>query len=973
MRRLPALGLLAAFTLTLVSGLRAATPPSVPRFAQEHSDLKADPAAHFGKLPNGLRYVVLANHEPKERASLRLVVLAGSFDETEDQRGLAHFLEHMAFNGSEHYAPGTLVEFFQRMGMSFGGDTNAYTSFDHTAYMLELPDTKAETLAEGFKVFADYAGGLLLKDDEINKERGIILAEKRARDSVEFRQYVAELQFVLGDTLISKRMPIGLESVIEKAPRDRFVDFYNTWYRPERMAVIAVGDFDPAAVEKQITAAFSSIAPRASARPSPDLGQVPAFDGVRTLYRYEPEAGATTVSIQSAVFMPPEDDTAATRLKHLTRALAVSMLNRRLDILAKKEGAPFIQGQAAVNDAFELYRNAMVELTCKPGQWRAALGVADQELRRALEHGFQPAELAEARANFLNQLQQSALTASTRRSDELAGELISALTENQVFTTPADDLALYQPALENVTVAECAEALRAAYAAPGRFVSVMGNAKIDTAAPGSPAPAATPAATPAANPATVSTPVPVSPDAQILAAYELSREQPVTAPEEVADAAFAYTDFGPAGKIESRQHVDDLDVDLVKFANDVRLNLKKTPFEAGKIRVSIRIGAGRLIEPKAEPGLAYFTDKVFVAGGLGQHSIDDLERILAGKTIGLDFRVGPDALVFNTVTNRDDLLLQLQLLAAYVTDAGWRPESIRVAHKNFEQLYTRLAHLPDGPLTLEVPRLLASGDPRFGLPSKEELLSRTLDEARAWMAPQLATGPIEIALVGDLDPDAATQAVAKTFGALPARQPRPAYEAERQASFPEPFTRDFTVPSEIPKGYVALYWPTTDAREIRTARRLSVLSEVFSDRLRIKIREELGDAYSPQTSSGPSDTYRNYGLMTALIAIDPAKAKIVTDAILEIADDLATHGVTDDELERAKKPILTSLRESGRNNQYWIYAVLGRAQEQPQRLDWRRSIDTDFAAISKAEIDALAKQYLPAAHAFRVTSLPVKP
>jgi zinc protease len=465
----------------------------------------------------------------------------------------------------------------------------------------------------------------------------------------------------------------------------------------------------------------------------------------------------------------------------------------------------------------------------------------------------------------------------------------------------------------------------------------------------------------------------ISPEAQILAAYEKSRATPVAAPEEIADAAFAYTDFGAHGKIAAQKHVEDLAVDLVTFANDVRLNFKKTDFEAGKIRLSLRIGAGRLTEPKDKPGLAYFTDHVFTAGGLGKHSVDDLERILAGKTVGLDFSVVGDAFVFTATTNRDDLLLQLQLLAAYLADAGWRPESIRVAHKNFEQLYTRLAHLPDGPLQLEVPRLLASGDPRFGLPAKQDLFARTLDEARAWAGPQLANGPIEIAIVGDLDTKAAVDAVAQTFGALPARERKPAYEAERQVAFPEPFTKAFSVPSEIPKGYVALYWPTTDNRDIRVVRRLSVLSEVLSDRLRIKIREELGDAYSPATSSGPSETYRNYGLMTALIAVDPAKAQVVTDATLEIAQDLAANGVTEDELERAKKPILTSLREAGRNNQYWLFSVLGSAQEFPQRLEWRRSIDTDFAAITKAEMDALAKQYLPAARAFRVTSLPVKP
>jgi zinc protease len=938
--------------------LFAATPPESPRFAHEHSDLKPDPAARFGKLPNGLHYVVLANHEPKERASLRLVVLAGSFHETEDQRGLAHFLEHMAFNGSTHYPPGTLVEFFQRMGMSFGADTNAYTSFDHTAYMLELPDTKPATLTEGLKVFTDYASGLLLQVPEINKERGIILAEKRARDSVEFRQLMAELSFVVGDTLLATRMPIGVESVIENAGRDRFLDFYDTWYRPSRMALVAVGDFDPVALEKEIVSTFSSLTARAPARPSPHLGKLHVFEGVRTLYHHEPEAGATTVAIQTATPIPPERDTAASRIARLPRDLAVAMLNRRLDILAKQEGAPFTQGQAAVNDVFDLFRNALVELTCKPAQWPDALAVADQELRRALEHGFQPAELAEARANFLNSLEQATRTAATRRSDALAGELISALTQDEVFTTPADDLALLKPALEKITASACLDALRSTFSAPGRFVSVMGNAKIESVS-----------ATPQAPPA----PASVTPEAQILAAYEKSRTTPVAAPAQIADASFAYTDFGPAGKVTSRQHVDDLDLDLVTFDNDVRLNLKKTAYESGKIRIHVRIAAGRLTEPKDKPGLAYFTDKVFTAGGLGRHSVDDLERILAGRTVGLDFRTTGDAFVFTALTRDEDLALQLQLLAAYLTDPGWRPEALRIAQKNFDQLYTRLAHIPDGPLQLEVPRLLASGDTRFGLPTKTDLLARTLDEARAWAGPQLANGPIEIAIVGDLDTDATIAAVAKTLGALTKRQPKPAYEAERQVSFPAPFARDFTVPSEIPKGYVALYWPTTDSRDIRTVRRLSVLSEVFSDRLRLKIREELGDAYSPETSSGPSDTYRNYGLMTALIAVDPTKAKIVSDATLAIADDLATNGVTTDELERAKKPILTKLREAGRNNPYWLFGVLSSAQEFPQRLDWRRSIDSDFAAITKTEIDALAKKYLPAANAFRITSLPVKP
>ncbi|NBQ59370.1 MAG: insulinase family protein, partial [Opitutaceae bacterium] len=232
---------------------------AVAAFAHVGSDLSPDPAIRFGTLPNGVRYALLHNNEPKNRASLRLHIGAGSFNETEGQRGVAHFLEHMAFNGSEHYAAGTLVEFFQRMGMSFGGDTNAFTSFDQTVYMLELPKTDAPTLAEGLRVFADYAGGLLLNPTEIDKERGIILSEKRTRDSVGFRTLVAQFEYVLADTLLPKRLPIGLVPVIEKAPREAFVDFYNTWYRPELTTIVAVGDFDVAALEQQISATFANL------------------------------------------------------------------------------------------------------------------------------------------------------------------------------------------------------------------------------------------------------------------------------------------------------------------------------------------------------------------------------------------------------------------------------------------------------------------------------------------------------------------------------------------------------------------------------------------------------------------------------------------------------------------------------------------------------------------------------------------
>lgn len=912
--------------------------------ADVNSGLKADPAIRFGTLQNGVRYALLHNNEPKNRASLRLHIAAGSFNETEAQRGVAHFLEHMAFNGSAHYAAGTLVEFFQRMGMSFGGDTNAFTSFDQTVYMLELPKTDAPTLAEGLRVFADYSGALLLNPAEIDKERGVILSEKRTRDSVGFRTLVAQFEYVLSDTLLPKRLPIGLVPVIEQAPRERFVDFYNTWYRPELTTIVAVGDFDVVAFEQQIIAAFAKLTARAPARHAPDRGHVTPFNGIRAFYHGEPEAPATEVSISALTPYAYEPDTAAKRLAELPRSLATAIINRRLSVLAKKENAPFTAGRTNVNESYDLFREASIDLTCKADQWSAALGVADQELRRALAHGFSAEELREITANFLNSLEQAVKSAPTRRSGELATSLVSSLNDREVFTHPADDLTLFKPALEKIAPSDCLAALRAAWPDIGRTVSVTGNAQIPAA----------------------------EANDQLTSAYTKSAAIAVAAPAAESDTAWAYTDFGAPGTITSRKTVDDLGITLITFANGVRLNLKPTDFEASRIRVNVRIGDGQLTEPKTQPGLTAYSANTFNAGGLGRHSSDELRRILAGKTVGAGFGITGDAFLLSGTTNREDLLLELQLITAHITDPGYRAESARQATKRMEQMYLQLAHTPGGPINLEVLRLLASGDSRFGTPPQPIMNQRSLAEVRTWLTPQFATGAIEIAVVGDFDLESTIIAVGQTLGALPTRAAKSEHADMRTVSFPaETFTKNYTVETEIPKGLVMLFWPSTDALDVKRTRRLSMLANVLNDRLRVKVREEIGGAYSPTAASSPSEHYPGYGFLAAQVTVEPAKAKEILDVVIALAEDLAEKGVSAEELERAKQPVLTATRESLRNNNYWLSSVLSRAQEKPEVLDWSRSRLADIEGMKAEELSLLAKLYFSAAKAFRVTVLPV--
>lgn len=942
--------------LLALSGL--SLPAAAPRFAHEESDLRPDSAATFGALENGLRYIIHPNTEPKGRASLRLLVLAGSFHEEENERGVAHFLEHMAFNGSQHFAPGTLIEVFQRMGMSFGGDTNASTGFDRTQYLIELPDTREATLAEGLRVLADDAGGLLLKPEEIDKERGVILSEKRARDTIAFRTQIAQFRFMLGTTRLPARLPIGLTEVIEHAPRGRFVDFWNAWYRPERLIVVVVGEVEVEAVRRQIQTAFGSLAARAPARPEPNLGTIPAFEGIRAGYHAEPESPSTRVSLTTFARAAAEPDTAAKRLRGAPRSLALSMLNRRLSELAKAPGSPFLQASASAGESFRFLREASLDLTCKPDKWQAALTTGEQELRRALEHGFQPDELKEVVASSVAALEQAVKSAPTRRSSAIANTHLASLVSGEVFTSPADRLALLRPALEQATPEACVNALREAFGANGLHVMVSGNAVI-----------------------------PGDAGAAITAAYEESRVVAVL-PKSVEEArAWAYTDFGPAGRATKRERVADLDLELVAFANGVRLNLKRTTFDAGRILVSVRLPGGSMIEPAGQEGLAQIASSVFNGGGLGRHSANDLRRILAGRHAGGSMTLAPDALVLSYPTlsaarssrsanvggtNREDLLLTLQVLAAHVTDPGFRPEGFTQQQRTVDLIYGTVDRTPNGPIITEVARLAAGGDPRFGLTPKDVLARRTPDELRAWLAPQLAGGPIEIAIVGDLDPDATVEAVARTFGALPARAPAiPA--SPRPVSFPrEPFQRNYTIASQIPKGLVALYWPTSDGLDPRRGRRLSLLAGIYSDRLRLKIREEMGGSYSPRAQSNASDTYAGYGYLTTQIDVAPAEADRVAEAAIALADGLARHGVTEEELNRARQPALTAARDSARSNTYWLGSVLAQAQGKPEVLDWARTRQSDLEAITTAELSELARQYLGREHVSRATVLPAK-
>lgn len=928
MIRLPFLALL--FTCFVQPAISQEKPGSNPiPLPHETSDIPNDKAVTWGLLDNGLRYAILPNEEPPNRVSIRLFVDAGSLMEADNQQGLAHFLEHMAFNGTTNFPAGEMVEYFQRLGMGFGNHTNAHTSFNETVYKLELPNSEAKMLDEGMQLIRDYADGMKLLPDEIDDERGIILSEKRTRDSVSWRTFVDQMKFAFPNIRVSSRMPIGTEDVINNAPRERFVEFYENWYTANRMAVIVVGDVETANIETLIKKYFGDMAKREK-RPTPEMGEL-ASRGFATNYHFEEEAGETSVSIEALTPRINPPDNSARRTQDLQLMIASQIINRRLERIAKDEDSPISSANMHAGDFFDLGFSlySSIDADCKPENWEKSIALIEQELRKALEFGFTAGEFKEVTANIMQMYEDAAKQMGTRQSKDLANQLASRLGQRRIFTSPADDLPRITETLKTISAESCKAELKDLWSNANETLALLsGNVVVENA------------------------------EAAIEAAYKESLKAEVSPPEDKTVDKFSYSDLPEPGKIKHRKETEDLEVTQIQFENNVRANLKVTAYEDEAIYVKARIGAGRLTEPT--PGLAYFLDSIFTGGGLEAHSQDDLQQLFAGESVGVGFGVDDDAFTFTGQTTPEDLGKELELMRAFITNPGFREEAVTEFKRGLDYIFQQLERTPGGFAQDEVAKFLHSGDERFGFPDRSVIEALTTEQAKAWLMPDLSEGYLEISIVGDIDKEEAITQLAATFGNLKTRaETKPAYKKERVVSFPASTTKEFLFESEIPKAMAVTHWPTVSIYDIKKTRRIGMLGAVLDDRLRVKIREELGDAYSPFAHNFPSDTWTDYGYLFASVTVDPSQAESVTKVITEIADTLAKgDAITADELERAKKPQVTSIEEMRRTNRYWLGSVLEASQEYPERLDWSRSFVDDYKNITVEEVNALAKEFL---------------
>ena len=935
--------LLAAPPVVGQADVAATVQPSQP-WAQLASDLPADPNVRTGTLPNGMRYAIMKNATPPGQASLRLRIDAGSLMEKNDQLGLAHFTEHMAFNGTTHIPKNELITILERLGLAFGADLNAATNFDQTFYQLELPRTNDETVDTALHVMREQVSEATITESEVDAERGVIAGEERLRNSPGLRVSRKTIDILARGQKVAARFPIGDLSIIATAPRARFVGFYRSYYRPSRATMVAVGDFDVAVMEAKIRKAFADWQPVAPDGPEPDLGTV-AARGPET--HITVETGVSS-SISLAWTHPPDlrPDTVAGRRRDLIEYLGMAVLNRRLSELSRTDNAPFLNASASDSNLVRSVRITTVAAQFAEGKWKPALEAIDREQRRIVQFGVSDAELQREITAFRTALENGVKAAPTRTTRALAASIVGAINSRDVFTSPKADLDLFEATVKGLTPAEVNATLKPAFSGGGPLTMLVSPVAIEGG------------------------------ETAVAAALQASRAIAVAPPGASDKRAWPYTDFGKAGVVQGRQELAELGTTIVTFANGVTLTVKPTDFSKNAVLINLVTGIGEQnfspdsFDPRAS------TIGGLQPGGLGKMTIDEISRSLNGHMVGAGLSMQGDRFLLGGATRREDLELQMQLMTAYLTDPAFRSQAFEQLKAGYPARYKATLAQPSSAFGVQAASLLAGGDKRAAVVPPEILTGWSMDAVRPALKALLADGPIRITMVGDVTVDEAIKVTAATFGALP---PRPAANAavagadQRRfpAATPTPlrFTHQGLATQAL--GYVA--WPATDiVRDRGEARRIEVLAAVLRLRVLDQIREKLALAYSPGVSASYSDTYKGYGSISVQAETAPEKLGAFFSAIDDITKSLRDTPISADELKRAREPMVESAKRSRATNGWWL-GQLTPIVDRPYYIPQTLTGIAQFEAVTPADIQALARKYLRPDVAWKAEVIPDTP
>lgn len=915
------------------------------------TDIPIDGEWLMGELPNGLRYAVRQNGAPPCQVAIRVQIDAGSLHEEESERGFAHLIEHLTFRESRALGPGEAIPLFQRWGAAFGLDTNATTSATQTVYQLDLPDIGRDRLEEAMRLFSGMIEAPALSADNLAADVPIVLAERRERAGPDMRIALALNELLYTGQRLANRSPIGTVETLQAATPQAVQAFHRRWYRPDNAVVVLVGDASPQVLAAVVERNFGDWYVAGPDTPEPDFGTPQAPRGTDpanpvgevAVYVEPGQARGLTFSVLRP-WVQIVDNMEYNR-GLLVDAVARAIINRRLEENARAGGS-YLQAGVAQEDVSRTVDGTFVTLTPLTDDWQAALADVRAVIADALVTPPTPEEIAQVVAQFELSFADMVEQERSQAGPMLADNLVNAIDIREAVAAPGTFQAMFRSMETRFTPQAILDHTRSQFS--GNVVRAF-------------------LLTPQAGEAT----------AEQLRAAMLAPPPPAPLAR-AAGPALNFADLPPIGIPSLPSLREPLGPGLLStterivFPNGVQAMIRDSSNEPGRVTVQVRFGAGRSGFAADEAVYANLGAAALVSAGVGTLGPNELDRITAGRKMSFGFAMDEGSFTFTGDTRAEDLADQLYLFAAKLATPRWDVAVVERAKASALLGYDALDGDPMGVLARDLDALLRNGDPRYATPTPDQLRAATASDFRQVWQRLLSQGEVEVSVFGDIDPEATVEALGRTFGALPPRQPlgpaadRPALDFPASNAVPQVLRHD----GDADQAAALVAWSTGGGSPgLPQARKLEVLAQLISNRLLDGLREDAGSAYTPFASSNwPLDLDRG-GYLLALVQLAPADVGTVFTEVDAIVADLAQNGPSDDELARVIEPMRQYIMRAQNSHAFWQNELAGGLYD-PYRLGHLPTLATDYVFTSREEIQALAQRYLVGHGGFRLAVLP---
>lgn len=902
-----------------------------------------DPRVKVGKLENGLTYYIQHNPRPENKVELRLAINAGSILEEDNQQGLAHFVEHMAFNGTRNFEKNELVNYLQSIGVSFGADLNAYTGFDETVYILPIPSENDSILRNGFKVLSDWAGGVLMKDEDIDEERGIIVEEWRTGEGYSKRMQDQYLPVILHQSKYAERLPIGKMEIVENFDYETLRSFYQDWYIPDNMAVIAVGDVDPEKLEALVKEYFSELKNPENAKERKSF-EVPEHQETFVSVVTDEEAPG----IQLQFFYKHKALPTETREDYqnlLIRTLYGGMLTQRLEEIRQKPNAPFVfAGTGYGNFVRDLdYFSASAVVTS--GKIEAGLQSLLLENERVARFGFTEPELDRVKKSVLNSTERSFNEMDKAESRAIVGRYVNHFLGGKFADGEKWKHEFYQEIIPQITLEEI-------NALAGQLVRNENRVVIITA------------------PETEKDNIPS--ETEVLALMEGISDTSLEPYSEKALEETLMKQLPEPVKVLETEFVESIGLTTLTFPNGAKVFVKPTDFKNDEIILLAKGDGGVSLYPDADHYSASYAGVMVNIMGVGGFSPSDLRKVLAGKTVSLTPNVLTYSQEISGATSPKDLETTLQLLHLYYTQARKDQELFDVYMANQKSQLASAQSNPDYQFSKALNRIIANGNLRaMGVYDPEDLEKIDLDRGLEIYAERFANaGNFEFFITGNVELDSLTPLLEQYIGSLPGNP-------DQKEDFKDMGIRAPRDQKEIvevgvdQKSQVILYFSGETPYDRKKAADFSYLGEILTIKLIESLREEIGGVYGVGANGSLSSRPTGNFSFSVNFPCSPEKVESLLEATWVEIQKIQETGPSADDLNKVKEKRRIALEENLKRNGYWnaqLSAVRTYGFSWDVILEGEKSIDS----MTPARVQSVAKEFLTKENLLEIRKNPAK-